>query len=193
MLIKQTQLQGIKSGKISLIFRKWAKPRVQKGSLIKTSVGQLEVVGIEVVKPDQISPSEAGLAGYHELHELINALNSWSTGNVYRIQIRYHSEDPRIALCNQVEIPEPELNRIITKLEKFDKLSRQGPWVLNTLTAIGDHPKLRAVELSDILRKPKEWLKINIRKLKNLGLTISHETGYSLSPRGKTLLEKLRN
>jgi hypothetical protein len=30
----------------------------------------------------------------------------------------------------------------------------------------------------------KDWLKINIRKLKNLDLTISHDPGYTLSPRG---------
>jgi hypothetical protein len=37
----------------------------------------------------------------------------------------------------------------------------------------------------------KAWLKINIRKLKNLGLTISHNPGYTLSPRGKAYLALL--
>jgi Mn-dependent DtxR family transcriptional regulator len=36
----------------------------------------------------------------------------------------------------------------------------------------------------------KEWLKINVRKLKNLGLTISHQSGYELSPRGQEFLRR---
>ena len=38
----------------------------------------------------------------------------------------------------------------------------------------------------------KEWLKLNIRKLKNLGLTISHNVGYRLSPLGEHFIEELK-
>jgi hypothetical protein len=34
----------------------------------------------------------------------------------------------------------------------------------------------------------KEQIKLNVRKLKNLRLTKSLETGYRVSPRGKALL-----
>jgi hypothetical protein len=34
--------------------------------------------------------------------------------------------------------------------------------------------------------------KLNVRKLKNLGLTESLGTGYRLSPRGAAVLERLR-
>ena len=34
--------------------------------------------------------------------------------------------------------------------------------------------------------------KLNVRKLKALGLTESLEVGYRLSPRGKSLLHRLR-
>ncbi|WP_294276703.1 hypothetical protein [uncultured Chryseobacterium sp.] len=37
----------------------------------------------------------------------------------------------------------------------------------------------------------KEWLKLNIRKLKNMGLTISHTVGYEISPLGSEYLKKL--
>ena len=47
----------------------------------------------------------------------------------------------------------------------------------------------RREELS--ILKEKDWLKPNEPKLKNLGLTISHEVGYSLSPRGEMLLNYL--
>jgi hypothetical protein len=39
------------------------------------------------------------------------------------------------------------------------------------------------------LGREKEWLKGSVRKLKNLGLTISLGTGYRISPRGAAYLE----
>jgi len=38
----------------------------------------------------------------------------------------------------------------------------------------------------------KEAFKLNVRKLKNLGLTESLGTGYRISPRGRSVLERLR-
>lgn len=46
------------------------------------------------------------------------------------------------------------------------------------------------MDLAAITGFEKIWLKLNIRKLKNLGLTISHEIGYELSPLGKLYLKK---
>ncbi|MEM7550324.1 MAG: hypothetical protein AAF363_11640 [Bacteroidota bacterium] len=42
------------------------------------------------------------------------------------------------------------------------------------------------------MSREKEWLKLNIRKLKNLGLTISHNPRYEISPLGIAYIE-LRN
>ena len=42
-----------------------------------------------------------------------------------------------------------------------------------------------------MLNVEKDWLKIHIRKLKNLGFTISHEVGYSISVRGESLIKLL--
>lgn len=47
---------------------------------------------------------------------------------------------------------------------------------------------MKSADLAVITKKEKEWLKLNVRKLKGLGLTISHEPGYSLSPRGEVYL-----
>ena len=33
--------------------------------------------------------------------------------------------------------------------------------------------------------------KTDVRKLKKLGLTISHDVGYELSPRGRAVLQRL--
>jgi predicted transcriptional regulator len=79
-----------------------------------------------------------------------------------------------------------------TKLDRLDTASRYGPWTQRTLACIKSRPKERAGDLAEELDLPKDWLKVSIRKLKNLGLTISHEPGYELSPRGARLLRELK-
>ena len=164
---------------------------MKKGSLIKSSIGQLQILDISEANQNNLTKNDAHLSGYQSLSQLLSSIDSGSIGTLYRIVVRYHSPDPRIELRNKTGIHEEELNEIIAKLNKFDKNSNQGIWVRQVLFAIQNYPELRAVELAQKVQKPKDWLKINIRKLKNLGLTISHEKGYTLSPRGKVVLEKI--
>ena len=190
MLFKQSHLNGIKSGKISLAFRKWKKPTVKKGSLVKTSVGQIEITSVDEIKLNQISDKDAAKAGYDK-QDLIELLDSIADGTIYKIGVRYHSVDPRIKLRSQKGLTEEEFKAVKEKLERLDAYSKQGPWTINVLKVIRDHPELRAADLAIKTGKEKDWLKPNIRKLKNLGLTISHDVGYSLSPLGEVLLKRL--
>lgn len=52
------------------------------------------------------------------------------------------------------------------------------------LIQVKDHPNLYAIGIAKLTDFEKEWLKLNIRKLKNFGLTISNNVGYELSPLG---------
>ncbi len=60
------------------------------------------------------------------------------------------------------------------------------------LTEIEDRPRVAARVLARRLGCEKDWLKPQVRKLKDLGLTVSLEVGYELSPRGRVALEHLR-
>ena len=190
MLIKLSQLEAIKFGKVSLIFRRWKKCRVNRGSIIKSPIGQLEIRDIEIIRFEDIPSRDALSAGYPGLSELKESLMARPDGDIYRIEIYYHSPDPRIELRNKVDISEAEYGQLLSKLARLD---RRGMWVQSVLTVIQEHPRLRAIELAEKLGKPKDWLKINIRKLKNLGLTISLDTGYILSPRGEKVLNRIRS
>ena len=53
--------------------------------------------------------------------------------------------------------------------------------------------RVAARTLAERLGCERDWLKPNVRKLKNLGLTISHDPGYALSPRGRVVLTHLRS
>ena len=66
-----------------------------------------------------------------------------------------------------------------------------GPWTRPVLAAIARHPKVAAQTLATMLGYERDWLKGNVWKLKNLGLTESHHPGYTLSPRGESMLDHL--
>ena len=48
-----------------------------------------------------------------------------------------------------------------------------------------------ALEVAEGLGLDKPTFKNNVRKLKTLGLTISHSPGYEVSPRGQAYLDGL--
>lgn len=193
LLFKQEILKGIKTGVISLAFRKWKRPTVKKGSLLKTSVGRLEIVDIKKTDQDKISNDEACKAGFKDLDSLLKKLNAGKDGQIYKIKVRYHSPDPRIALRQDDSFSDKELVELKKKLDRLDTYSRQGVWTREILETILENPQRKAADLASLTGREKDWLKRNIRKLKNLGLTVSHNPGYTLSPRGKAFLNKLKN
>lgn len=189
MLFTQQHLEGIRSGAISLAFRKWNKLSVKKDSLIKTSVGLVQVTAAQQCTLAEISEEDAINAGFTDLRSLLAMLNKYSSGDIYRIHVNYYATDPRLALRAQTTLTTEQLEQLKTKVERLDKLSKQGNWTSAILKAIQDNPKLKAADLAIKTGKEKDWLKLNIRKLKNLGLTISYEPGYTLSPLGIYFLE----
>ena len=56
---------------------------------------------------------------------------------------------------------------------------------------ISDQPEIRAADLAAGLGRERVPFKRDVRKLKELGLTESLESGYRLSPRGRALLGRL--
>lgn len=191
MLFKEKHLQGIRSGEISLAFRKWKKPAVKTGSFIKTSIGLVEIKEVSEINALEITNKDAMNAGFISLEEMFQLLNKTEQGVIYKIDVHYFDEDPRIALRENINPENVELKEITSKLERLDCYSKQGKWTLEILKLIHQNPTLRATDLAQRTKWEKEWLKLNIRKLKNIGLTISHEVGYSISPLGKKYLEWL--
>ena len=191
MLFKDIHLKGIKAGKINLAFRRWQKASVRVGTLLHTSVGLIKIDDISEVDESHISETDAINSGFSNKKELLNSLRRNNSGTVFKIKISYYSEDPRIELREQTKLTNAHISTLKSKLERLDKFSKQGAWTEKVLLIIRDNPHLKAIEISKQTGFEKEWLKLNIRKLKNLGLTISHTEGYELSPLGKALVEKL--
>lgn len=191
MLIKSVHLHGIKSGTIKLAFRMWEKPRVKEGTLLKTFIGLVKVTRITRIEEGQITKKDIRDAGFENMEQLLNSLQQSDGGNLYKIALRYHAEDPRIKVREQKTLTDSAYAELKNTLVRLDKNSRQGMWTKKVLLAIQNNPHLKAAEVAKLTGFEKQWLKLNIRKLKNLGLTISHEVGYELSPLGKAFVKKL--
>lgn len=192
MLFKNNILDGIANGKISVAFRRWKRANVKIGSQIHTSVGLIEIQSITIVSDVDITESDVQLAGFSERKDLLKDINSFShEGDIYRIEVAYIGADPREAMREQCTLTEEEFSELLVRLERLDKASSRGPWTKEFLRLIDKYPGVRAAELAAAINWDTEKLKLNVRKLKNLGLTISLGTGYMVSPRGKTVMDKL--
>ena len=157
---------------------------------LKTSIGMLAITSVVRCEENDIGETEARKAGWESREGLLRELGK-KTGDLFRVELRYVGEDPRIALRAEAPTGE-ELDSIVQRLERFDRASNHGEWTLKTLRAIREHPRLPAVKLAPKIGFEKDWLKIQVRKLKNLGLTVSHKEGYSLSIRGEAVLRQLK-
>lgn len=190
MLFRQPILERIQKGEITLAFRKWKRPTVKTGGTLTTSVGVLAIDSVDKITVGEISEEDARLAGSADREALLKELRS-REGDLYRITLSVAGEDPRLALREDSELSDEALTQLMKRLDRLDAASKLGPWTQKVLHAIQQNPNLAAVDLAKRSGYEKEWLKTNVRKLKNLGLTISHHPGYTLSPRGEAVLERL--
>ncbi|WP_420149200.1 hypothetical protein [Spirosoma sp.] len=193
MLFKQTHLQGIQEGTVTLAFRKWKRAAIQNGTLLHTAVGLIKITGVRVIDEKDITERDAREAGFTDRQHLLKSFTHNKDGVVFRMSVAYHSKDPRIELREQSILTEETFEQLKVKLQRLDTRSKQGSWTMNVLQAIQKHPHVHALGISALTGFDKDWLKLNIRKLKNLGLTISHTVGYEIAPFGELFLTKMKD
>jgi hypothetical protein len=66
----------------------------------------------------------------------------------------------------------------------MDKSSGRGPWTGAVLALIADRPAVVSTVLAEAIGWERQDFKLHVRRLKVLGLTLSLDVGYRLSPRG---------
>jgi hypothetical protein len=191
MLFRKASLDGIRTGAVTLAFRRWRRPSVRAGGTLLTAVGQLGIASVDPVAVDSISAADARRAGYESREALLAELRRRPEGEVYRIGLGALRPDPRMALRDKRASTDEEQS-LRRQLERWDARAVDGPWTLRTLEVLGAHPGVRAADLCGLVGQEKARFKLNVRKLKRLGLTESLETGYRLSRRGAALLDALR-
>ena len=188
MIFRQRFLEGIRDGTVTLAFRRWRRPSVRSGGTLLTAAGQLSITSVDEVALTRISEADARGAGYSSRDALLAELQARDQGKVYRIELGALRVDPRVALRQSASLSARECDEIARRLRRLDERSTQGPWTRQTLDLIRSRPGVRAGDLCRVVGLELQPFKLNVRKLKTLGLTESLEVGYRLSPRGTSLM-----
>ncbi|MGH2384181.1 MAG: hypothetical protein ACRDGB_03890 [Candidatus Limnocylindria bacterium] len=190
MLFPPAILRGIGDGTVTLAFRRWQLPRVRPGGRQRTAAGVIAFDAVEAVERAELSQGEARAAGFDTLEELLGFVDRRDSGTIYRIRLRLAGPDPRLAL--RESLPDADqLRELERRLTRLDRASRHGPWTGPVLRAIRDGPGVRAADLAAGFDRETLAFKLDVRKLKELGLTESLPRGYLLSPRGVAVLDVL--
>jgi hypothetical protein len=181
--------EPIERGEITLLFRRWKRSQVIAGRTYRTGGGRLVVEAVDVVNPNKISAADARAAGHRSRRELLEELRGEPEWPTYRIQFRLAADaDPRAVLAADAALDAEQIAEIDRRLDRLDRASSHGPWTRAVLQTIAAQPAVRAPDLAAGFGRETQPFKLDVRKLKNLGLTISLKVGYELSPRGKEYL-----
>jgi hypothetical protein len=185
MQFEQRFWAGMAVGSVTLTYRRWRAPHAVAGRRHRAAGGMIEIDEARVVPPGSITDADARAAGYPEVGVLLDDLRGDPALPLYRIAFHYAGADPRTALAADDRLTAAQRADLDRRLDRLDAASTHGPWTADTLAVIAAHPGVRAGDLAAELSREREPFKIDVRKLKNLGLTTSLEVGYRLSPRGE--------
>lgn len=193
MRLPPTVAAGVADGTVTLAFRRWRRPDVHPGSHFRTGAGVVRVEAVDVVDPATVTDEDARAAGHRDAAALLRRLPADEPDlPVYRVALAWAGPDPRIALREDAELTDEDVLAIDARLDRLDRASTHGPWTATTLDLIRRRPHVRAPDLAAEVGRERDPFKIDVRKLKNLGLTQSFEVGYALSPRGEAYLARTR-
>jgi hypothetical protein len=187
MLFQRRFHQHIVDGEIRCTVRIWQRPHVKVGGRYGLGRGAIVVDKIRETRLDDVTPALARRCGFESLVDLLKVAKHGPGERVFVIDFHYEAEAGARPPAPGAVSAE-ELAQLVRRLEAMDRRSRVGPWTLATLRTIGARPGVLAATLARSLGRPRDELKRNVRKLKNLGLTSSLEIGYRLTPKGEALL-----
>jgi hypothetical protein len=190
MMLTLRVLRGVADGSIDRAFRRWDRPRVKVGGRQRTGLGVIGFTVVETVERSDLTAEDAERAGFPSLEQLLAVLDRRTERPIYRIGLELVGPDPRVALRESTPSSD-ELDEIRRTLDRLDRVSRHGPWTRTVLAAIAERPSTPAADLAASFGREKLPFKLDVRKLKELGLTESLRPGYRLSPRGEAVLESL--
>ena len=187
MLISPATAAGIADGSVTLAFRRWDRPRMRPGSTQRTTAGVVRIDSVDEIDPEALTEDDAARAGVRSLAELRRLVDRRDGARVYRMEVSFAGADPRVALREQGELSEEDRRAVDQRLDRLDA-ARGTAWTRQVLALIAELPGVRAPDLAASLGRETQPFKVDVRKLKELGLTHSLPVGYEISPRGRAYL-----
>jgi hypothetical protein len=185
--------QGLRDGSITVAFRRWRRLQVVTGHEYRTGAGRVLAESVAVISPDDITPELARAAGFPDIQAAVADLRGDPELPLYCV--RFHAlngPDPRDELARTAGLTDADVETIGKRLARLDAASKRGPWTRAVLEQIASRP----AESSALLAADLDWdrpdYKLHVRHLKALGLSISLDVGYRLSPRGHAYLARIR-
>ena len=146
------------------------------------------VDALSTVSDAELTEQDACASGFVSLEEM----KGWMRPGpqpLFKVTLHHAGDGDRVDIATDDKLtPESlaELKKRIARLEK------NGPWVKKTMRLIAKHPRIAASKLAKKHKRETQPFKTDVRKLKRLGLTMSFEVGYELSPRGRKFLKLAR-
>ena len=190
MLFRDRLYPLLRDGSVRLAFRRWRKPAAKAGGRQRIPGGVLAIDSVRTVDPDDVTEEDARLAGFESCDALLADLSTQREGDIYRIDLHFAGPDFRAQLREDDRLSEDDVEGLIRRLARLDASSRHGPWTDSVLRVIADNPPgTRAADLAAQLSRETQPFKLDVRKLKELGLTESLVVGYRLSPRGEAYMK----
>lgn len=193
MLLFQKRFHaGLVDGSVRCTFRRWATPRVKVGGRYRVHpIGVVEVDAVQQTTVRAISEADARASGFASRAELVDYLRQGSpepltaATPVFKVSLHHGGDGDRVPLALEARLSADDVAQLEQRLARLD---RRGPWTRKVLKLIARHPRVAASKLAARLGRDTLPFKVDVRKLKRLGLTQSLEVGYEVSPRGKAFL-----
>ena len=195
MLFKHAFHPAIAAGTITTTYRAWSSARVKVGNTYRLNAeGVVAVDEVMETLAAKITDTEAQACGFASRNELLGQLFRPGRGDpeatVFRIRFHYRSAARDAMADVSANVSTQQLHELIVRLQKMDARSRAGPWTGATLALIHANPQVAASRLAPQLHMETPQFKGNVCKLKELGLTISYETGYAVTSLGARVLRE---
>ena len=176
-----------------MTFRRWKRAQVKVDGVYRVGPVDLTVDRIRRVSLERISEPDARRAGFADRAALVEFLGDVAADDlIWRIDFHCEPAVPRPVASGRLTTDEvDDLRRRLDRLDQNGPTGATGAWTRAVLELIARRPGVVSTELAAELGRERGPFKIDVRKLKRLGLTESLEVGYRLSPRGKALLRRL--
>jgi hypothetical protein len=175
---------GIADGSITVTFRAWKRAQAKIGGRYRIAGMLIEATDVRQVALADITDDDARRAGAANRGALLSRLRG--ADPVWRVDFVFAGADDRIGRRNDTETT--NVQQVIARLSRLD---RNGAWTRKTLQLIERYPGIVSTTLARHAGQERPAFKLNVRKLKELGLTESLDVGYRLSPRGEAVLREL--